>query len=424
MYKESKYTLTYKNDDHYLLFNTYSGSICDITSEEYEEYRLYINKKHSENDILIETLHKLGFLIDEDKDETKILNLMRIRNALQTQNLFFRIIPSTACNARCFYCYEEGIKFDTMDQSIIPSIIQFISNHIKNDTKHVTIQWYGGEPLLQIDTIKKITIQLKELFKKRKVNYTFSMISNGILLNQSMMHIIKNELEIKKIQITLDGYGETYNKRKSYIQNMKNPFEKIIKNIDLLEKNHINVNIRLNCDGTNFENMKMLIEFLGYKYTKSYYVNVYAYPLYGCYKKSKNKSDSENILDKNAFLEIVTLLIKNGLLKVPNFKIRKNSCGATHLNSFFILPNGNLVKCMMDTNDTVGNVFTGVKLNDSYFKWCDFNIPNECLNCKILPLCQGGCRAGHCGLTQNKCFVYKDIINELLLLNDDLFINN
>ena len=139
MYKESKYTLTYKNDDHYLLFNTYSGSICDITSEEYEEYRLYINKKHSENDILIETLHKLGFLIDEDKDETKILNLMRIRNALQTQNLFFRIIPSTACNARCFYCYEEGIKFDTMDQSIIPSIIQFISNHIKNDTKHVTI---------------------------------------------------------------------------------------------------------------------------------------------------------------------------------------------------------------------------------------------------------------------------------------------
>ena len=71
---------------------------------------------------------------------------------------------------------------------------------------------------------------------------------------------------------------------------------------------------------------------------------------------------------------------------------------------------------MMDTNDTVGNVFTGVKLNDSYFKWCDFNIPNECLNCKILPLCQGGCRASK-ATRMPKCIAYKEIIPQLLIMN-------
>ena len=417
MYKQSKYNFEYNLNDNYLMFNSYSGSICELTYDEYQEYNEYLFGGKVQFR-LIENLYKLGFLIDNEKDETYNLKLLRAKSASQTRNLFFKILTTTGCNAKCSYCYEEGIQPTNMSDSILPNICDFISSCIKNDTKHITIQWYGGEPLLKMDIIEKLTKQLLEVFKKKEVSYSFTMISNGILLNSELIKRLKNENFIERIQITLDGYQEVYSNRKKYVSNLNDPFEVIIDNIDQLCLNGIKVDIRLNYDKENYFSILDLIDFLGLKYAKSKFANVYPFPIYGTYETIAIDSRRKNVTGKDELLAIIQLLVRNNLFKIPELKLRKNSCIATNLSSYYVLPDGNLLKCMMGTSDIVGNVSQGIEINASFNKWSELKLSEECTNCKILPLCQGGCRAGHLGYSDNKCYVYRDVIKELLLLQN------
>ena len=88
-------------------------------------------------------------------------------------------------------------------------------------------------------------------------------------------------------------------------------------------------------------------------------------------------------------------------------------CFAKACDSFVIMPDGKLSKCSYDLS-YVGNVLDGVELNKQYFYWCNVELPIECEKCIYLPICQGGCRAGEdeCGCPQ--CFLFKEIIPELL----------
>ena len=49
-----------------------------------------------------------------------------------------------------------------------------------------------------MEAIQSLTKGLKELFKKKNLKYSFTMISNGILLDSKTVLILANELEIKK----------------------------------------------------------------------------------------------------------------------------------------------------------------------------------------------------------------------------------
>lgn len=412
-YKYSEFNILYENNDNtFLFFNTYSGAILNITREEYNTFKNFSFDKIDKDNELFKIYYSNGFIVDEDKDERKILQLMRIKNAIQTRSMFFRILPTTDCNARCFYCYEQGVEHIDMHDSDIDNVVKFIENCLQDDTKNIGIQWYGGEPLLKYDLIKKITIKLKNLFKQREIKYTFSMISNGALLEKLHPKLLKEELELKNIQISLDGYKNEYITRKAYTFLDDDIFDNVIKNIDILASEGIRVDVRLNCDGLNYKSMLELIDYLGKQLNYKNNINVYAYPLYGTYVKNEIKTP--NNINRDMFLTIINKLIKNKLYRIPSFRVKLNSCGATNYNSFDILPNGNLLKCMMNTSDIVGNVREGIKYNDKFFKWCTLELPEQCEKCKYLPICEGGCKAGHLGDSKVKCFVFKDIMKEML----------
>lgn len=419
MYRESLYNFIYDEKDRVVIYNSYSNAIVVLTSFEFNHLKSYLNNEISEDDFIYQ-LVRLGVLIEENKNEKSNLNSMRIKGAKQTNNLFFRILPTTDCNARCFYCYEAGVDHCAIDKKIFPKIIGFIESCIKEDTKRINIQWYGGEPLLELEAIQSLTKGLKELFKKKNLKYSFTMISNGILLDSKTVLILANELEIKKIQITLDGMSEEYKKRKAYINNFFDPFETIVNNIDSLLNVGINVDIRLNCDGLNYSSILNLIDFLSIRFKHFNNLNVYAFPLYGSYWTKTESAPNSQYITTKQFSAIIRKLIDKKLMKIPSLRIKRNSCGATNFNSYAILPNGNLLKCMMNTSDVVGNVITGVDYNRNYCKWCSIELPKECEDCKFLPLCEGGCRAGHLGYSGMSCFVYKDIIKDLV----DILINS
>ena len=68
------------------------------------------------------------------------------------------------------------------------------------------------------------------------------MISNGYLFNDDTIKEAKEEWQLTKVQITLDGTEQIYNRCKAYIYKDVNAYRRVIGNIHLLQDADIHVN--------------------------------------------------------------------------------------------------------------------------------------------------------------------------------------
>ena len=401
--KKSRYNYVCQASNGIILFNTFTSSILLLTKMEYD----YLRNEDFSNmpNQLYNALSENGFLINDDIDERAIVTFNRTKNIFNSECATFRILTTTACNARCFYCYEEGTDIKTMDVSIADNVIKFIKDKTKKVVK-INIKWFGGEPLVNYKLISYITVKLDEY---AKIGYF--MISNGMLFDDKMIKEAVTLWKLKSIQITLDGTKKVYESRKAYISK-ENTFEKIIDNINLLLSNGIRVNLRLNYDDKNLTDIKKLIKYLGKKFRGNQYLECYPYPLF---HMSRN-----DIRFNIELLNLTKMLIEEKISSgnnLFNFKSRNSGCFATALNNFVIMPDGNLVKCTqcMEEKDFIGSVLDRNNIvSKNYFKWCNYELDSECINCLFLPLCQGGCIAESLKKSSNKCIIQVGIIDEIL----------
>lgn len=407
MYKASRYNYFCElNDNYYLLFNSFSGAIIKIGTE--LKSKLLLNLKElSEQEII--TLGKMGIIIPEEMNEIDIIEFDRSKGVYCTDTVTYRILTTTACNARCSYCYEERKNFESMTSDTADAVVKFI---IKQTAfaKKIKIQWFGGEPVLNIDVMIYITSRLREYANLNLKTIEFSMITNG-----SLIHLLPfKELSLSRVQISLDGENDEYCLRKNFYDK-KICLEQIIENIKLLLSLNILVSVRLNYDKNNYESICNLIRKLGREFTNKQYLRVYPYPLFGTYNGHK---ECKNGTTPDQLYVLYQLLYESGLIKKTEFinlGYRRNRCFACNANSFVISPGGQLFKCTTDFDHSMGSVFTGVTYNTAYFKWVNTNISEECKECIFLPICQGGCMAGQNSCHPVKCFLKKDIIDNILL---------
>ena len=118
-----------------------------------------------------ETLTKLvaeQFLVPENRDEAAYYeNIIKIARLLTQQRTpkgyrAYTILPTTACNARCVYCFEQGFKYVTMTDECVEQMIRFILDTRCKDGKPIRIRWFGGEPLICEKIIDKVSAALRE----------------------------------------------------------------------------------------------------------------------------------------------------------------------------------------------------------------------------------------------------------------------
>ena len=122
------------------------------------------------------------------------------------------------CNFRCDYCvysggyYDRGHSNKEMTWDVAKKAIDFMLDN-SADIDTVDISFYGGEPLLKKDLIKKCIEYAKEATDGRKV--TFSITTNGSLLDESVVELfLKNN---GKITISLDGPREIQDRNRRTI---------------------------------------------------------------------------------------------------------------------------------------------------------------------------------------------------------------
>lgn len=169
------------------------------------------------------------------------------------------------CNMNCDYCYEGKKGGKNMPLGYIDKIIEFINRqHPLSGTDMLYIKFFGGEPLLNFEFIKKFVtaVQLQ--------NYNFpimySITTNGTLLDsEKISFMIENDMECS---ISVDGVPRVHDRHRK-MKNGCGSWEYVEKNLFLLtEQKRLNLTARMTFTSETvsylFESVKFLVR-LGFK---------------------------------------------------------------------------------------------------------------------------------------------------------------
>ena len=330
------------------------------------------------------------------------VKVRRIMNRKNKGITTYTILPTTACNARCFYCYEKDFVPQTMDEKTAMQVAEYIKN---THASKVKLAWFGGEPLVGEKYISLICDELK----KAEIPYTSSMISNGSLITEEIVRRMKEEWKLTRIQISLDGCKEQYERRKAYVNPEKYTYESVMQSVKLLLEAEINVVVRCNTDYDNLSEMEDFLKDISERFGKYRTFRISFRNLF------QTQGDGEKYLDLMRELQRLNNLTESmhiGRFNKPGddnddadededenkvdesvvnfFKVRNNYCMADNMDgAVLIMPDGSFNNCEhCPEGRCFGNVFEGITDEALYkqLKQTPAVMP-ECRTCCFLPLC-------------------------------------
>lgn len=330
----SKYCVAEETEDGVLLFNLMTREMVLLTGEEYSRVTE------------LDYLRKRWFIVPEQLDEKECLEFVRLvlRAQAKKQNEItgYTIFPTTDCNARCFYCFELGRTRMPMSEETARKTADYIKNHCGG--KKVKLNWFGGEPLMNPAAIDLICDSLR----RDGVEFQSSMVTNGYLFDDAMAEKAEGKWNLKRVQITLDGTEDVYNRIKAFVYSDTNPYQIVMENIRRVLERGIKVVVRLNMDLHNAEDLLVLADELTRRFRGQNALKVYAHHLFkDGVPDAEQHSEEEWQKREEAMNRLNEKLTGAGLITqgVISQKLKTNHCMADNDSCITIAPDGSIGVC-------------------------------------------------------------------------------
>ena len=212
-----------------ILYNSMTGALAVFEKPQSSEILIALksNKIQFIPTELISIFLEDGYIVKNGMDELgKISDLVNERQNL-TDEYFFSILLNLDCNFKCFYCFESHTG-EYLNDNVSQKIISMI-DEVSKSAKKISVDWYGGEPLLSVDRLRFLNDKFMEICNAKNIQYCTSITTNGYLLTSSVIEYLKT-IPLSHLQITLDGPAETHNISRS-LKNGNPTFDIILKNI-------------------------------------------------------------------------------------------------------------------------------------------------------------------------------------------------
>ncbi len=118
------------------------------------------------------------------------------------------------CNLRCRYCFASTGDFGTghrmtMDLETAKKAIDWVVAK-SGKRRNIEIDFFGGEPLMALDTVKQTVRYARSLEEKHDKVFRFTITTNGILLDDETIDYINREMS--NVVLSLDGRQEINDK--------------------------------------------------------------------------------------------------------------------------------------------------------------------------------------------------------------------
>lgn len=410
-YKSSRYNyvLNYKNSSY--LYNCAYGSFVQLEREALYKVKQLLSSANidsesmPEDDSLGRELIRQEFLIPYDRDELGMLKIRHSIGRFDRKDLAYTIAPTLKCNMKCKYCYESVKDYaEDMNEGICDNVVRAIVKEVKErNCKQVSICWFGGEPLLNVASMKIISKRLKDSFSHLGASFKAQLITNGVLLDEALLDILP-DLNIRFIQITIDGPPDIHDFRRPLINGMGS-FELIINNCKQLISRYKDIFVIINVitDRHNLNVVHQVFEYVDGISGPDERKNIkIAFAPTHCSESNQAKMDfDEFYIDPAEFFKIeinlINECIKRGYSYKPYPRRRWEGCVGNTFGAFIIGPKGELYKCFEEVGmlaKTVGEIIDcEFKTNDRVIPWLSWDplSDDKCRKCFFLPICMGGC---------------------------------
>lgn len=114
------------------------------------------------------------------------------------------------CNLRCKYCFASTGDFGTghrmtMNVETAKKAIDFVIAR-SGKRRNIEVDFFGGEPLMAMDTVKATVDYARSLEKEHNKNFRFTITTNGILLDDETIDYINENMS--NAVLSLDGRPE------------------------------------------------------------------------------------------------------------------------------------------------------------------------------------------------------------------------
>jgi len=268
MYKISVFTIGAQADNEaVILKNTKTGAVAKLSASQHINLRHWLEYQDESQPDFIDSLSGTNeILVSDGVDEFADWK----GELLETRNNHARIFslhiePTIQCQLECGYCFENGVDrgsgmTDAVFQKSVTWLDQYCSDHPEVEVLRVI--FFGGEPLLRKDIVRKAIIAYSQLAHARQLEYMTETITNGEFLTEDVAELLSH-YNWKRVQITLDGPVEIHDARR-HGKGGRLTFDQIWANVVMLARSSYvpAVDIRLSLDHSNAQHIPRLLEFM------------------------------------------------------------------------------------------------------------------------------------------------------------------
>ena len=415
----------YINNGYYIVLDVCSGSVHVVDELVYDMIAMYEKKdrksiakaimekygdKYTEYDIYeaysdIEELKESGQLFTEDVYKDVIIDFKKRKTVVKALCLHI----AHDCNLACKYCFADegeyhGQKRELMSLEVGKKAIDFLIENSGNRV-NLEVDFFGGEPLMNFDVVKKIVEYGRSKEKEFNKNFRFTLTTNGVLIDDDVIEFCNRE--ISNVVLSLDG-RKCINDLMRPTRNGKGSYDIIVpkfkKFVD--KRGDKSYYVRGTFTRNNLDFFEDFKEMADLGFDEISIEPVVAAPTedYSIREEDLPKIFEEydklalDIIDRYKKKKPVTffhyMLDLNG---GPCVYKRLSGCGSG-TEYLAVTPQGELYPCHQFVGIDgfkLGTVFDGIDNQDvvNEFKLCNVYAKDKCKDCFARFYCSGGCAA-------------------------------
>lgn len=199
----------------YLVLDVESGAVHEVDKPSFDvisalEQGNAVDALPYSHTIIDEILEEIEQLKKENLFDTKAPDAPKSNGAASPiKSMCLNVAHD--CNLRCAYCFAETgefhggrmlMPFETA-KAALDMLIQRSGGRY-----HLEVDLFGGEPLMNWDTVKRIVEYGRELEKKHNKHINFTITTNGVALDDEKIEYINKEMF--NVVLSIDGRREVH----------------------------------------------------------------------------------------------------------------------------------------------------------------------------------------------------------------------
>ncbi len=313
------------------------------------------------------------------------------------------------CNLRCKYCFaDEGAYHaarEMMSFETAKAAIDFLLEK-SGKRKVLEVDFFGGEPLMNLNVVKRTVYYAKEEAAKRGKRFLFTTTTNGLLLDDETIRFFNEEME--NVVLSLDGRKEVHDEVRKTV-NGKGSFDAVIEKIKKFVRargdKHYYVRGTFTAKNLDFSKDVLFLADQGFD-------SLSVEPVVTEIPDLEIKEEHLPVIEQeyDALCDAYIEREKEGkgfnffhfnvdLEGGPCLEKRVSACGAGN-EYFSVVPSGDIYPCHQFAGDPkwkMGNVFEGTldpAIRGKFANSCLFT-REKCKDCFAKFICSGGCSANN-----------------------------